>query len=104
MIRVEFKNCTVIDMHRGTSQKGNDYAVLQLLTEDFQLFRLFFGGDAVNVVMGTPLHARVPRLVFELVPGYDGGVQLRPASDYLPSTGATLDAPSDWAYDSGCGE
>ena len=78
-MRVVMENVTVIDAFTGVSAKGREYGRLKLLTTDFDVFELFVPGSACDKLQGLEPRTQIKELPFDMVAGFEGGVQLRPA-------------------------
>lgn len=61
---IEFNDCVFTQVRRGTSKKGNDYAVLKFIF-DYEQYEIFCTGNEVDKAMAQPMKRPVTAL-FEL--------------------------------------
>lgn len=78
-MRITFDNITVIKVEQAVSAKGRPYGKLQMLTDSLDVYDLFVPAAKVSCLDSLKPHTQMQNVPFDLVAGYNGGVQLIPA-------------------------
>lgn len=76
---VTFKNVLILSVRSGVSKKGTEYAFLQFLSEDSEVFEIPCFGEGAESVSALQPKSTINAISFELQPARDGGVRLVPA-------------------------
>lgn len=80
-MRITFDEVTFINVTKAVSAKGRPFGKLQILTSAYDVYDLFIPGNKVGCLDGIQPHTKLNNVPFDLVAGFNGGVQLIPAWD-----------------------
>lgn len=84
-MRVKFDSCTVREVRSGTSKNGNDYCVVRIISQEPEMYELFFAGSGCDLAKQLS-KGQTYDFDFELVPAFNGGVRLDFAGPAVPSS------------------
>lgn len=76
---IKFKDVVVLDKFEGVSKAGKPYGRLKILVDSSEVFDIFLSSDSLEKCSSLDRKAHVSEMVFDLVPGFDGGLRLIPA-------------------------
>lgn len=74
-MKVDFKRCVVREVRSGTSKNGNPYCVVRFLSDEPEMYEVFFSGSDVQFAE-VLCKGSTYDFCFDLVPGFRGGVVL----------------------------
>ena len=77
-MKVAFENAVVLNTQTGVSKNGNQYGVIEFLSDSLDIYKLFVFGEQLTALERVAVKGTY-NLAFELRPAARGGVHLVPA-------------------------
>lgn len=79
MLMVTMPDCTILEIYKGTSQKGNSYTRIKFLDSDLDVYEIYTSADVDSQLIAKNRYD----LDFEVSPAYRGGVRFD-LSSFVP--------------------
>lgn len=80
-MRITMDSVTFLQVRKAVSSKGKPFGRIQLLTDSYDVYDIFVPANKVGCLDAITPHTTLSNVPFDLVAGFNGGVQLVPAWD-----------------------